>query len=185
MMQPLRYKNSVYSAEQCRVIPWTNIDGDNTLRLNYNLNPNSVVYDVGGYEGAWAEDIYRKYQSNIEIFEPVKEFADKMQQRFASKPKVHIHAFGLAGKTLETVISREGASSSTHKTSKNKETIELIRAADFIKSNHKKIDVMKINIEGGEYELLDHLIKSGLIKRIANVQVQFHNFVLDLGKLET
>jgi hypothetical protein len=36
---------------------------------------------------------------------------------------------------------------------------------------------MKINIEGGEYDLLDHLIETGWIRRIRDVQIQFHDFV--------
>jgi hypothetical protein len=36
---------------------------------------------------------------------------------------------------------------------------------------------MKVNIEGGEYDLLDHLIESGLIQRVRWLQVQFHDFV--------
>jgi hypothetical protein len=38
---------------------------------------------------------------------------------------------------------------------------------------------MKINIEGGEYELLEHLINSGLVSRIRRMQIQFHDFVPD------
>jgi hypothetical protein len=40
------------------------------------------------------------------------------------------------------------------------------------------VDLMKINIEGGEYELLEHLIARGLTKRIRNIQVQFHEDVM-------
>ena len=36
---------------------------------------------------------------------------------------------------------------------------------------------MKINIEGGEYELLEHLIEEKLMADIANIQVQFHDFI--------
>ena len=38
---------------------------------------------------------------------------------------------------------------------------------------------MKINIEGGEYELLERLIAADLIRKIDDIQVQFHNFVPD------
>ena len=44
------------------------------------------------------------------------------------------------------------------------------------------IDLMKINIEGGEYDLLDHLIDTGFVKNIRNIQVQFHDFVPDAVK---
>ena len=38
---------------------------------------------------------------------------------------------------------------------------------------------MKINIEGGEYELLEYLLDTGLATQIINYQVQFHDFVPD------
>ena len=36
---------------------------------------------------------------------------------------------------------------------------------------------MKINIEGGEYDLLEHFLESGFIKNINNIQIQFHDFI--------
>lgn len=38
------------------------------------------------------------------------------------------------------------------------------------------IDLMKINIEGGEYDLLPALVETGEIRRIGYLQIQFHNF---------
>ena len=36
---------------------------------------------------------------------------------------------------------------------------------------------MKINIEGGEFEVIPELIKTNLISRVDNLQVQFHEFI--------
>jgi hypothetical protein len=56
--------------------------------------------------------------------------------------------------------------------------IKLLKASEFIEMHLiSKIELMKINIEGGEYELLDHLIDSNAISIIENIQVQFHNFI--------
>jgi hypothetical protein len=41
----------------------------------------------------------------------------------------------------------------------------------------ERIDLMKINIEGAEFDLLPAIIDSGLIKQINYIQIQFHNFV--------
>ena len=38
------------------------------------------------------------------------------------------------------------------------------------------IDLLKINIEGGEYDLLDRLIATGWLPRIRLVMVQFHEW---------
>ena len=37
------------------------------------------------------------------------------------------------------------------------------------------VDLMKVNIEGGEYELLPRLLETGFVKRIKNIQIQFHD----------
>jgi hypothetical protein len=36
---------------------------------------------------------------------------------------------------------------------------------------------MKINIEGGEYDLLDAMLSAGLADRVEAFQIQFHDFV--------
>ena len=43
----------------------------------------------------------------------------------------------------------------------------------------ESVQLMKINIEGGEYELLERLVETGLIARVDDIQVQFHNFAAD------
>ena len=57
--------------------------------------------------------------------------------------------------------------------------MEFKKASDYIKG---KIDLLKINIEGGEYEVLENLIENDLIKNIDNIQIQFHDFVFSRRK---
>jgi hypothetical protein len=40
-----------------------------------------------------------------------------------------------------------------------------------------EIDLMKINIEGGEYKLLDRMIETGLHLRCKRIRVQFHEWM--------
>ncbi|GBF23088.1 hypothetical protein tpqmel_0492, partial [Candidatus Gastranaerophilus sp. (ex Termes propinquus)] len=49
-------------------------DANGSLRLNYDLCENSIVFDVGGYKAEFAKEIFCKYQSFIHIFEPVPDF---------------------------------------------------------------------------------------------------------------
>ena len=41
----------------------------------------------------------------------------------------------------------------------------------------KSIDLMKINIEGGEFPLMEHIISCGKQAIVRQYQIQFHNFV--------
>ena len=41
----------------------------------------------------------------------------------------------------------------------------------------QRIDLMKINIEGEEFNLLPRLLDSSLVQICRNLQIQFHDFV--------
>lgn len=160
------------------IVRWRNDNGDLTHRINYDLNEDSVVFDLGGYEGWFASRIFCKYLCNIYIFEPVVEYAEFIRSRFEHANKVFVFPFGLAKKTEVVEISLLEYSSSIFKQGGIKSRIDLVNCADFFSENGIEfIDLMKINIEGGEYDLLDALIEHGLVKKIKNLQIQFHDFV--------
>lgn len=166
------------SPEEKRVIPWFKVQGDKTLRLDYPLGENSLVLDLGGYEGQWASDIFSKYCCRIHIFEPVPTFADNIDKRFASNPKITIHKSGLGGESRDEQLSISADGSSMFAKGHDTVTIRIEKAGDFFRDNGIQfVDLMKINIEGGEYELLEHLIETGYIVNIRDIQVQFHEFV--------
>lgn len=157
---------------------WFKDEGDKTLRLNYPLNENSIVFDVGGYEGKFADEIFNKYQCTIYVFEPVDKFYKSICERFKNNPKIKVFNFGLSDKDEEMMISISDDASSIHTDTNNKENIKLKSINDFILENEiQHIDLMKINIEGGEFQVLPELIDSNFIKNIDNLQIQFHNFI--------
>lgn len=156
---------------------WTSVRGDDTLRLDYNLNRRSTVFDLGGHTGQWTKEMYSRYSCNIRVFEPVDAFADRIEERFRGKNKIILHRFGLAGETGEAEIILSDTASSIYKKNGQKARISLVKASGFIDENNiQSIDLMKINIEGAEYDLLEHLIDSNVVRRIKNLQIQFHDF---------
>lgn len=134
------------------------------------------MFDLGGYEGQWSSDIFAMYGCTIHVFEPVPQYADIIARRFSQNRKVHLHRFGLSNETRSSLISLEGDKSSIFRIGTLE--IRLIKASSFLDENLiRKIDLMKINIEGAEYDLLEHLVSSGWIEKIGNLQVQFHDVV--------
>ncbi|MBN2516809.1 MAG: FkbM family methyltransferase [Deltaproteobacteria bacterium] len=155
---------------------WFADDGDGTLRLDYDLNEDSLVFDLGGYRGQWTSDIYARFNCTVFCFEPVDSFAHQIKKRFSKNKKIHVYQLGLSNETKKVMISHSADGSSIVR-GQGDEEINLIRAIDFIRENNiQKIDLLKINIEGGEYDLLDHLISSKFVSNIDDIQVQFHNF---------
>jgi len=182
----VRFGKSIHMTPmEKRVIPWRADRGDQTLRLEYNLSSDSVVFDVGGYEGQWTSDIFSRFCCNVHVFEPVPQFAEKIATRFRKNPKIVVHTFGLANCTMSADISLANDGSSTCNIKCAEKNIlllpiKLVNIKEFIeKHGIQRIDLMKVNIEGGEYDLLEYMLSSGLMASIGNLQVQFHDFVPD------
>lgn len=161
---------------------WFKDRGDETLRLDYDLNEHSIVVDVGGYQGDFAAQIFAKYGATVHIFEPVPSLYARCVERFADNPKIISHCYGLSDTAGSFPISVSENESSFINRSDNQETViaEVKPVAEtFDALGFRTIDLLKINIEGGEYKVLPACIESGWITKISNLQVQFHNFVKD------
>jgi FkbM family methyltransferase len=157
---------------------WLKDNGDETLRIDYNLEHNSIVFDLGGYKGDFADTIYQKYQCTIYIFEPVEEFYLHIKDRFKNNSKIKVFQVGLSNKNDSMEINVSNDSYSVFKTDGNKEVIKLEAVSEFLENNNiTQIDLFKINIEGGEFDILPELIKTNFINNISNLQIQFHNFI--------
>jgi FkbM family methyltransferase len=157
---------------------WFRDHGDETLRLDYPLNAASVVFDCGGYEGDWADAIHARYGCQVYVFEPVAAFLSDIQRRFKDQPAVRSFGYGLHSRNEHTRIFLSANASSTFGQEAASESIALRDVAEVLPALQiDHIDLIKINIEGGEYELLERLLDTGLVRSIDHLQVQFHRFV--------
>jgi FkbM family methyltransferase len=138
------------------------------------------VLDLGGYEGQWTSDIYSRYTCPVYVFEPVKEYFELIRYRFENNSKIRCFQLGLSNSTYQTEITINEFASSTYNQTKQgkKETIQIKSFIEFtVEKQITHVDLMKINIEGGEYDLLDSVIANGWIKNINQLLIQFHQFV--------
>lgn len=142
-------------------------------RYEYDLDQNSVVLDLGFYEGTFSKNIYEKYGCQIYAFEPIKVFYDQ-----ADVPNIKLYNYGVGGYHRYEKISIQKDASSIFKNSESFELI-LIKSIDevLLELNLNHIDLLKVNIEGCEFELLERVILLDIQNKIENIQVQFHEFV--------
>lgn len=162
---------------------WRADRGDETLRLDYSIKPDSLVLDFGGYEGEWARSIDQRFGCKIIVFEAVPEYADKIAQRFSNKPNIEVCAYGLGkGDRVEKIYMGDDASSSFIKSSQALDMRIKDAVTWFENRGMPKIELAKLNIEGGEYELLEQFIENNLIPLITNIQIQFHTIAADSGE---
>lgn len=170
----------IQNSFQREVRRWFRDKGDSTLRLDYPLDAESIVLDVGGYKGDFTALIHEKFNCRVFVFEPLSVFYHICKQRFTGNAKIIALNYGLSdADKISQIHIAEDSSSFYKRNSKTSEEIAQLRncATVFKELGIEKVDLMKINIEGGEYNLVKKLIDSDLIEKIKYLQIQFHNFV--------
>lgn len=154
---------------------WFRDKGDYTHNITYELDDNSVVMDLGGYTGVWAQQIVDKYNPNMYILEPIPKFHTIMVDKFKDNPKVHLLNNGVSteNKKGELFLGGDGTSSNLV----NGESITVdFKTIDGVLYDWglDSVDLIQINIEGDEYPLLEYMLNNGSINKFKNIQIQFH-----------
>lgn len=156
------------------------------MRYEYPLSPDSWVFDLGAHKGDFIDGIVSRYGCNVIGFEPLSEYYDLCQQRFSGNNKVRMVKSGMGGKLMYQVpVYRRGDGSGRFgDTSVESETCSITTMKDFMaQTGLQQVDLLKINIEGSEFEVLEHLLEWGLATRFKNIQVQFHYHILPGAQL--
>lgn len=122
------------------------------LRYEYDLNPEDYCLDIGSYQMEWANEIKRRYGCEVECFEALDNRAAWVEDGVLLMGGLFYYT-------------------SAYDVESPQREFKCVDIAPFLQ---REVAVMKMNIEGAEYDLLDYIIRKGLHKNIKNIQVQFH-----------
>jgi FkbM family methyltransferase len=139
----------------------------------FHQRPKGLVIDCGGYLGKYTEAILSRFDCRVILFEPIPEYAEICRNKFKDKNVEVIQK--AVGKDGEIEISKLGESSSQFK-SGEKINVESVSLVPFIRN----VDILKLNCEGGEYEVLKDLNEHNLLKDIKEILIQFHKIGEDI-----
>lgn len=153
------------------------------LLLKDLLKPDSNTVDIGCHKGEILEEILKKSPNgNHFAFEPIPEFYDLLKSRFADRAKIFPYALSDENKTTSfQFVKNAPAFSGLRKRSylidnpDIKEIVVEVRKMDEVIDSDIKIDLVKIDVEGGEFAVL----KGG--EQILNKQKPIIVFECGLG----
>lgn len=156
---------------------WFDVDGDNTYALDWPLTKDSVVVEVGGYEGRWSSRIAKKYGCTLHVYEPQKWAYEKLLQLGLDIPNYNVHNYAIGDETkIDALMGEFGTDACSFLvTTRERGTGSMVRA-DMALYPLSEIDLMMINIEGYEFKLLLYMIECGLLKKVKRLCVQWHLF---------
>lgn len=152
---------------------------------------NSTIYSLGvGYDISFDIDLIRRFDVTIHAFDPTPSSIEwigkqKMPKQFVMHP-IAISDFNGIGAFMPPVDPKYFS----HTLSRNPGTQEhtlsvpvsrLVSIMDSL--GHQEIDLLKMDIEGAEYQVIADLLVSGIRPR--QILVEFHHRFPDIGLPKT
>jgi FkbM family methyltransferase len=144
---------------------------DNVYQKFFEVENDDVVFDVGASSGPFTFSIKDKNPSKVYCFEPHSELFKNLIKNVESDNVVCINkAIGPVDGSFETsgLFNKDLRETSAEK---NIQTVSSVKFSTFIRENNiEKIDFLKSDCEGGEYDIFNdenlHWIKKN-VKKIA------------------
>jgi FkbM family methyltransferase len=150
------------------------------ILVDADLDADSVVLDVGAYVGNWSEKVSDRYGCTIHAYEPASAAVRRASKRLSDRDKVHLHQYGLGASDQRARLAMAGPGSSVHTETSPMGSYEDITIRDvsavLAELGLEEIDLLKVNIEGGEFDLFDRLVETGWMPKVRQTMIQFHEF---------
>lgn len=150
------------------------------ILVDADLDEQSVVLDVGAFVGQWCEKVAHRYGATVHAFEPAPQAVAALERRLGDDPRIVAHAVGLGARDETLAMEIHGPGSTVYtggSVDGDLEQVELRDVAAVLDDlDVDRVDLMKVNIEGGEYDLFDRLIETDWLPRIRTVLIQFHEW---------
>lgn len=155
------------------------------------LGPNSIVYSLGvGEDISFDLSVIARYGVQVFAFDPTPRSIDWVRAQ-STPPQFHMLPYGAAdynGKTsffapeIDAHVSHTMLSNMSR--SDRKIEVDVRRIGELMKMcGHSQIEMLKMDIEGAEYAVINDLISSNILPR--QIVVEFHHRMLPRGSLRT
>jgi FkbM family methyltransferase len=149
------------------------------ILVEADIDERSIVLDVGAFVGEWSEKISNRYGSTIYAFEPNPLVLHAFSRRLADHPNIVRLGYGLGAADHTATLAQAGPGSSIYTVDPDLESTD-VQIRDVVgvldELGIAEIDLLKVNIEGGEYDLFDRLIETDWLPSIRLVSAQFHEW---------
>jgi FkbM family methyltransferase len=123
--------------------------------------------------------IAARYDARVYAFEPDPTAFPRLCNQLARHPKATPLSYGLGAGDATRELALAGPGSSLYEVAgafgtRSVEIRDVTAVVDTLAPTG--VGVMKLNVEGAEYEVLERLIASGRLPRVRQLLVQFHEW---------
>jgi len=159
---------------------------------NEKLNKNSIIYSFGvGEDISFDEAIINEFNCKVFAFDPTPKSIKWVENR-KNPIEFNFHPYGIDEQSgvVEFLLPKNNdyvSGSVINQINVDKEKkikVNMKCLADIVKDmNHKHIDILKIDIEGSEYKILDSILLAPV--KIDQILIEIHERFFPDGKEKT
>lgn len=156
------------------------------------LNNNSIVYSFGiGQDISFSKNLIEKFQCTVYGFDPTPKSIDWISKY---NPPVGFHFFDYGIATATGLVKLNLPKNSDYVSGRiveqsnvSSDSSILVKMKTFSdltdELGHKVINVLKLDVEGTEYDVIDDILNSGVW--IDQILIEFHGSYITNGKDKT
>jgi FkbM family methyltransferase len=154
--------------------------GGNALLYDLPVQTGDLVIDGGGYKGEWTAGMIKRYGCKSDIYEAIPAYARQCADYFSHNQLVRVHPQALGNTTRHTSFTLHDNGTSEYLGGGQSIDVQVLDIASiFANLQQTQISCLKLNIEGGEYDVLERMIQLHLPKRCDSLLLQFHRLPVD------
>jgi FkbM family methyltransferase len=153
------------------------------------INENSIVYSFGvGEDLSFDLEMIERHNCNVFCFDPTPKSIKWVKNQKLNE-KIHFYEFGISNKNefenlyLPKNSNHVSGSVVIHKNIdiNNFVRVEMKTLSSIMKKlNHSYLDVLKIDIEGAEFLVIENILNESI--PIKQIMIEFHDRLIDYGK---
>jgi len=149
-------------------------------KFDWELTPDSNVLDVGCFEGNFAYEIWRRYGCKVVAMEPIHDFYWQCVRKLQPVGCTVI-PYGLDGRDhVHTRVFKVHGSMSGQFADGHPRQVTLMSPSLLMEQLAWNFcDLIKLNCEGSEFDILNHILEKDMAARFRNILVQPHTCVPD------
>ena len=157
------------------------------------LNKDSIIYSIGiGEDITFDQSVIENFNCKVFGFDPTPKSIDWIKRQ-NTPIQFNFYDFGISNKNeiVEFYLPKNKESDISgsiilhNDLSLTDKVIVQMRTVDYIMKEfgHKHIDVLKMDIEGAEYKVIDNIITSKI--SVTQILVEFHGYFTEHGQSKT
>jgi FkbM family methyltransferase len=147
------------------------------LKYSMELECKGLVLDIGAFSGQYSEKIRKRNpKMTFWLYEPIPDYYELCTNRFKNRDNVFVFPYAISANGRELQMQINGLRTRQNTFPINVGVPIPSMSIQEIFDSVSEIELLKMNIEGMEYECLEQLISTSSLHKAKHILIQFHDF---------